>query len=343
MDTGVLKHIREHTWCRIGVSKAVSGEVGVIALRDIPPNIDPFVSFHSHEPGISALKRSEFQSMHPAVQRYVKDFFEDTSSEHVSVISTGMNTMNISFYVNHSSHMPNLRVTHDGSWISFRTTRLIHEGEELFYTYASPPIASLNGQEFFVGSMIQKAHESSIVLRVLSSVSHASFESTLDDDCVWRSIWASYMNDPSHPNEYASVRRHPWYGLDGTQIKTTREMLDDVYRFRNAAFAIEANGKDWILYRSDLIGTSQLLSTLAHEVQHIIDKHDRRDIFNMEMRGWLVDHSSRSGRSLKEVIASHQTMYATVKNVCRQYLNIKSITALNSNYKQATNEFLKYY
>ena len=59
----LLKNLKLETWCRIGVSK-IAG-VGVIAIRDIPKNTNPFklTNDESIDHRLITITKKEFDSL----------------------------------------------------------------------------------------------------------------------------------------------------------------------------------------------------------------------------------------------------------------------------------------
>jgi len=123
------------------VSKIVPSEVGVIAVRDIPEDIDPF-RVACPEEGVVDLSAEEVAGLPEETRKIVEDFFvADADTGHFPVNKSGPNHLAVSFYVNHSERQPNLKVDNqaNGPYFRFRTARFVHKGEELTYTYSAPP------------------------------------------------------------------------------------------------------------------------------------------------------------------------------------------------------------
>jgi SET domain-containing protein len=124
------KHIEENIYCRLGVSK-ISG-VGVICIKPIPKGINPFKTFEKNKTKIIELNNNDLKNMTKNVKILINDFFGDDSTYDV----IDPNSINISFYVNHSENN-NLNMTEDknSEYISFITNREIKIGEELLINY----------------------------------------------------------------------------------------------------------------------------------------------------------------------------------------------------------------
>lgn len=122
----LLTHLRECVFVRIGLSR-IHG-FGIIAIRDIPVDIDPFQDIWPIK--FTRLTENELGCLDSAVTAYVKDVcvFQDG---HYLVPDYGLNALDISWHLNHSEE-PNLRVM-DG--YLFRTMRHVYAGEELTVNY----------------------------------------------------------------------------------------------------------------------------------------------------------------------------------------------------------------
>ena len=141
----LLDNTEHHVFCRIGVSRVIKDQVGVLAIRDIPKGTDPFrtVTPHNHDivwvpvDSLQKLKNREAVNL-------VNDFYTgDKDSQMYPMNRNGINALDISFYMNHSDK-PNV-VRNDKSntdYISFRTIENIKKGEELLYCYQGDGIGS---------------------------------------------------------------------------------------------------------------------------------------------------------------------------------------------------------
>lgn len=128
----LIKHLENDIYCRLGISR-VAG-VGVIAIKDIPENINPFKTLSKEKEKIIVLKDNDLSKVNNSVKKLVKDIFGN--NKQYDVLYYGPNYINISYYLNHSDH-PNLsvRATKDSNYLSFYSNRKIKTGEELFINY----------------------------------------------------------------------------------------------------------------------------------------------------------------------------------------------------------------
>ncbi len=127
----------KNTYCRIGVS-GISG-VGVIAIQDIPKNINPFTYPNGEclEYKLVSITKQELKSLPEPVQKLIKDFIIiDDSQDSYAIPENGMNAMDITFYMNHSTK-PNIDIVFDKKckYATFRTNKKIKVGEELLINY----------------------------------------------------------------------------------------------------------------------------------------------------------------------------------------------------------------
>ena len=133
----LIKHLENDIYCRIGVSK-ISG-VGVIAIRDIPKNTDPFKTLNNKNDEIIMLTDKDVSGLDKNVLKIINDFFgSGDKKKKYDVLASGANNINVSFYMNHSDK-PNIDIVEDDTsdYYGFRTNRRIKEGEELTIDYSN--------------------------------------------------------------------------------------------------------------------------------------------------------------------------------------------------------------
>ena len=120
----------KNTYCKLKPSK-IEG-VGVFAVRDIPQNINPFLGVKNQR--WYEFKLSELKSLDKEILKMVDNFFVIEKNKTVYIPRLGLNTMDMSFYVNNSKN-PNIK-TIDGG-LTFITLRKIKKGEEIVVSYAT--------------------------------------------------------------------------------------------------------------------------------------------------------------------------------------------------------------
>jgi hypothetical protein len=127
-------------YCKIGPTTIpnITGS-GVIAIRTIPPNTNPFSNTNDacyiyNSVNISKKRIDELTDKE--VLKIVRDFISPDEQNKYSIPYFGFNSLNVSFFLNHSK-IPNLDVVSDKcEYMGFRTNRQINAGEELFINYA---------------------------------------------------------------------------------------------------------------------------------------------------------------------------------------------------------------
>lgn len=131
MKKSLLKNLQEETFCRI---KPGSHGVGVFSIKPIEENVYPFKQTFKKKEKVITLSESEIFNLPFGVRKMLKDFCGTDGI--YDVPESGLNSLDISFYLNHSND-PNLSVVKDpkSEYLSFRTNRKIKKDEELFINY----------------------------------------------------------------------------------------------------------------------------------------------------------------------------------------------------------------
>lgn len=122
--------ILKNTYCRLKPSK-ISG-VGVFAIRDIPPKTELFKGQINQK--WLKFRMEEFESLDKEIIKIIDDFFVIEKNKSVSLPKSGLNGMDMSFYVNHSKN-PNAKTIDNG--FTFVSLRRIKKGEEITISYSS--------------------------------------------------------------------------------------------------------------------------------------------------------------------------------------------------------------
>lgn len=131
----LLNNLQRETYCRLAVSRIPGAGIGVIAIRSIPEGVNPFARCDIVNDETIPITEEEVKAMPKGVQKMVKDFFLPNEDGTYPVVNRGLNGMDMSFYLNHSTK-PNLDLTiKDGPYYDFVTNRKICPGEELFINY----------------------------------------------------------------------------------------------------------------------------------------------------------------------------------------------------------------
>ncbi len=132
----VLQNLKEDVYCRIQRSP-IHG-VGVFAIKDIPANKCPFLLTNQRQcmESCVALHENMLADVDQAVVQMVDDFYHK-DKETYYIPRNGLNSNNISFYMNHSSQKANVDFVHveESDFVFFKTKRRILQGEELLINY----------------------------------------------------------------------------------------------------------------------------------------------------------------------------------------------------------------
>ena len=130
----LLYNLKHETYCRICVSK-IHG-VGVIAIKDIPKGVDPFKLpiFNRNKP--IKINKGDYNKLDSSVKKLVADFIAKEDDGSFYVPKYGMNSLDISFYMNHSDDNNIDHNDNHDNFMTHLTNRKIKKGEELTINYA---------------------------------------------------------------------------------------------------------------------------------------------------------------------------------------------------------------
>eukprot|EP00322_Chrysochromulina_rotalis_P015730 CAMPEP_0115835530 /NCGR_PEP_ID=MMETSP0287-20121206/4240_1 /TAXON_ID=412157 /ORGANISM="Chrysochromulina rotalis, Strain UIO044" /LENGTH=212 /DNA_ID=CAMNT_0003288987 /DNA_START=208 /DNA_END=846 /DNA_ORIENTATION=+ len=156
----LMKHLMHHAYVKLSPS-SIDG-VGVFAVVDIPEGVNPFAAPNHHlcaqEVSIP-IRAEELAACPAAVIEYVLEFHAEMDKDdciaeaaaeecvldaspddtpvYVGINATGLVTMDVSWYLNHSES-PNVETVEaeaEGQFSTYRTMRVIRAGEELLTDY----------------------------------------------------------------------------------------------------------------------------------------------------------------------------------------------------------------
>ncbi len=130
MDKIKTLHFLKNTYCRIKPSKI--GGVGIFAIRDIPKNTNIFLG--QNEQKWYRFKIEELNNLPQGVMNMIDDFFVIEKDKTVLIPERGLNSIDISFFLNHSKK-PNTKTIDEGN--TFFSLREIKKGEEITVSYIS--------------------------------------------------------------------------------------------------------------------------------------------------------------------------------------------------------------
>jgi SET domain-containing protein len=138
----LLHNLQNETYVRLKPSKIDKKGVGVFAIKNIPKGKNPFnyankkhnkCSVNSNTINIS---KQELKHTNKNVIKLIKDFFHPNSKGYFPIPVHGINSLDISYYLNHSNK-PNLEIYDcDGcNHFCFKTIKNIKQGTELTFNY----------------------------------------------------------------------------------------------------------------------------------------------------------------------------------------------------------------
>tara|TARA_B100000085_G_C18441061_1_gene470817 strand:- start:420 stop:839 length:420 start_codon:yes stop_codon:yes gene_type:complete len=116
------------TYCRIKES-SIHG-IGVHAIVDIKKNTNLFPDCSCDLNNMKAISKEEIPHLNAPTIKMMSDFFIETNTHYFT--TTSLNTINISYFLNHSDE-PNCEWNESDD--SFRPLRNIKKGEELTLDY----------------------------------------------------------------------------------------------------------------------------------------------------------------------------------------------------------------
>ena len=132
----LITNIKNKTYCRIKPSK-ING-VGVFAIKDIPKKTNPFylTDNKSINHKYKKILKKDLKNVDIEVKKIIDDFFykEDDDSYYIPLL--GLNSLDISFYMNHSIK-PNIEIVKSYNYdtLIFKTNKKIKKNEELLINY----------------------------------------------------------------------------------------------------------------------------------------------------------------------------------------------------------------
>ena len=136
----LLNNIKNKSYVRIGRSK-ISG-VGVIAVKDIPLNKNPFEYANKNHGHCSAnlklinINKDEMVDLSTGVKNMIKDFFDPDDENNYAIPVHGLNSLDMSYYLNNHKK-PNLKIYKCSGCkqYCFKTTKKVKKNTELTINY----------------------------------------------------------------------------------------------------------------------------------------------------------------------------------------------------------------
>jgi len=121
-----------NTYCRLRPSKISAGGVGVFAIRDIPKNKKIFLGQINER--WYKFNMADLKKLDKEILKMIDDFFVIEPDGSIKIPASGLNGMDMSFYVN-NSNKPNAKTSDNG--FTFMSLREIKKGEEITVAYSS--------------------------------------------------------------------------------------------------------------------------------------------------------------------------------------------------------------
>jgi SET domain-containing protein len=132
----LLDNLLNNTYCRIMPSSTEG--VGVFAIKDIPKDTNPFINT-SNKPlkyKTVGLNVNDIKKLDSGVKKMIKDYIQPDDNKIYYLPYLGLNTIDISFYLNHSNKS-NLDIvpSPNADYIEYKTKKVIKKNQELFIDY----------------------------------------------------------------------------------------------------------------------------------------------------------------------------------------------------------------
>lgn len=132
----LIKNLEKDIYCRIQPS--TKHGVGVFAIKDIPKWTNPYKTTY----GPCSVSRyininsEDLKNVPKGVIKILDDFIGLDEVNKYSIPIKGLNTLDISFYMNHDKNN-NINIINDPKceFTIFKTNKLIKKGEELLINY----------------------------------------------------------------------------------------------------------------------------------------------------------------------------------------------------------------
>lgn len=132
----LIEELEDDVWCRAAPSRVCKG-VGLIAVKDIPANVNPVRMLNgltqmSRRVKVQAEKVYGNKAIPESVKAMVRDFYYEDKAGYIHMPKLGMNHLFLIYFINHDNKNPNV-VIERGIPI---TLRKIKCGEELLADYS---------------------------------------------------------------------------------------------------------------------------------------------------------------------------------------------------------------
>ena len=129
----IINNLRNDIYCRIKRSKKQG--VGVIAIKDIPKGTNPFKTLNQCKKKYIDIHKKDTKDIPKEVIKMLDDFVGSDDDEIYTIPIEGLNSINISYFMNHSNR-PNIEIVNKkNDIVSFKSNKKIKKGAELTINY----------------------------------------------------------------------------------------------------------------------------------------------------------------------------------------------------------------
>jgi SET domain-containing protein len=131
----LLDNLKNNVYCRIGRSN-IHG-VGVIAIKNINKGENPFCLTNDEiiDYKLIYVPKEDIKKLHSGVKDMIKAFFTAEKDGGYYLPYNGLNSLDISFYLNHDQKNNLDIIMGETDFYEFRSNKLIKKGEELTINY----------------------------------------------------------------------------------------------------------------------------------------------------------------------------------------------------------------
>lgn len=125
-DLLAIKKLRNHVWCRLGVS-SIHG-VGIFAIKDIPKGTDPFADSYMGDE-FCLVNKKKLSDIPEELTKMIEDYWP-TNGNSRAILPVYPNALVWTNYLNYTQDddKVNIHLNDNGQW---ETTKDIKKGEEL--------------------------------------------------------------------------------------------------------------------------------------------------------------------------------------------------------------------
>ena len=109
--------------------------MGVVAIKDIPKNTNPFKLANSCKKKYIDINKNELTNLDKEILKMLDDFFGSKTDDFYTIPQEGLNSIDISYFMNHSTR-PNIDIFEKkNDLVYFKSNKIIKKGTELTINY----------------------------------------------------------------------------------------------------------------------------------------------------------------------------------------------------------------